>query len=62
VAAAAGIREWKAVSKQATAGTRGIRTRTAAIPASEAGMWSGAKSVIVARYLMTSESMRTDCG
>ncbi len=59
VVAAAGIPAWKAVSKQATAGTSGSTAFTAASAASDLGWWSGARSVSARRFASTAASRRT---
>ncbi len=59
--AAGGIVAWKAVSKQATAGTEGSTALTASSAASDFGWWSGARSVSARRRASTVASRTTGC-
>ena len=59
VVAAAGIRAWKAVSKQATAGTSGSALPTSSSPCSDFGWCSGARSASARSRWTTRSSIRT---
>jgi len=59
IAAAAGMPEWNAVSKHATAGTRGYTSVTASRASSDLGWWRGARSTSRRSSRSTAASIRT---